>query len=301
MPFAVTGNSPLTSAVQKNMSLKITKYPDEAAAKGAIDQAKVYGALIPAASASTLLIVPTASDLAPYDLTVHFEKAAKATGQKLTVTSYAPKPLPAGDTSGIVLSLLLVPLLVGGYLSATMLRAATGAPTQRFRGMVLLGFAVVAGLLVNLIAGPWLNSYPTDKFWIVWPILVLITMTVALFAVVMHRLIGGAGTLVTVIVIILFGKPASGGSFGPPYLPDFWRTIGPFLPPRNALVLLKNTIYFNGNGIAQALIFLLAWLVVFAVIVGVLDWYRRPAPELPVSREVEAQAAAAATPAGAAT
>lgn len=301
LPFGVVGNSPLTSAVQKSMSLKIKRYPDEGAAKRAIQEAKVYGALIPGASANTLLVVPTASDLAPYDLAVHFEKAAKTTGQKLTVTSYAPQPLPAGDTSGIVLSLLLVPLLVGGYMSATMLRAATGAPTQRFRGMVLFGFAVVAGLLVNLIAGPWLDSYPTSKFWIVWPILVLIGMTVALFTVVMHRLIGAAGTLVTVTVIILFGKPASGGSLGVPYLPDFWRTIGPFLPPRNALVLLRNTIYFDGNGIAQALIVLLVYLVVFAVIVGVLDWYRRPAPELPVTRDMEAEAAAAATPAGAAT
>ena len=298
LPFAVTGDSPLTSAVQKHMSLKVTRYSDEAAAKQAIDQAKVYGALVPGAGTSTLLVVPTASDLAQYDLAVHFEQAAKSTGQKLTVTSYAPKPLPRGDTSGIVISLLLVPILVGGYMSATILRSVRGVPTERWRAAVLIGYAVVGTLLVDLIAGPWLDSYPTDKFWIVWPILALITACVALFAVVMHRLIGGAGTLVTVITIILFGKPGSGGSTGVPYLPGFWRTIGPFLPPRNGIILLKNTIYFGGNGTAQALIILLAYFVVFSVIVGILDWYRLPAPELPVSRETEAEAAAAATPAG---
>ncbi len=39
MPFATTGNSPLTSAVQKHLSLKVTNYSDETAAKTAIGQA----------------------------------------------------------------------------------------------------------------------------------------------------------------------------------------------------------------------------------------------------------------------
>jgi hypothetical protein len=46
------------------------------------------------------------------------------------------------------------------------------------------------------------------------------------------------------------------------------------------------------------LIVLLAYLVVFAVILGILDWRRRPEPELGVDRETEAEAAAAAIPAG---
>ena len=67
------------------------------------------------------------------------------------------------------------------------------------------------------------------------------------------------GNAVTVLVIILFGKPSAGGANGVPFLLGFWLAIGPYLPPRNAYVLLKNTVYFGGNGTSQALIILLAY------------------------------------------
>jgi hypothetical protein len=57
-----------------------------------------------------------------------------------------------------------------------------------------------------------------------------------------------------------------GDSNGVPYLPEFWKDLGPFLPPRNAYLLLRNTVYFDGHGIGQALTVLLA----YAVIAGAL-------------------------------
>jgi hypothetical protein len=51
----------------------------------------------------------------------------------------------------------------------------------------------------------------------------------ALVCAVLQKLVGAAGTLLTIIVIMMFGNPSSGGSIGVPYLPAFWRAIGPFL------------------------------------------------------------------------
>ena len=109
----------------------------------------------------------------------------------------------------------------------------------------------------------------------------LIMSVVALFAAVLQRLLGATGTVLTVVVIIILGKPSSGGANGVPYLPAFWTAIGPYLPPRNAFILMRNTVYFDGHGTTQALIILLAYLLVFATILGILDWYRRPTPETP--------------------
>lgn len=53
--------------------------------------------------------------------------------------------------------------------------------------------------------------------------------------------------LLMVIALIQFGNPSSGGANGVPFLPAFWRDIGPYLPPRNAYLLLHYTIYFNGR------------------------------------------------------
>jgi hypothetical protein len=240
-------------------------------------------------------VVPSISDLAPLDLAVKFQDAAKATGQMLTVQQYAPVPLAKKDPFGLVQGLMLIPLLIGGYMSSTLLMAATGKAAGRWRAAQLAGFAIIAGLAVDLIVCYWLQGFPSSKFWIVLPICSLIIVVVAFVAAVLQKLIGAAGTLLTVIVMILLGNPSSGGATGVPYLPTFWRDLGPYLPPRNAYILLHHTIYFNGHGTTQALTVLLIYLIAGAVILGVLDWFRS---EPPVPADVT-EAAAMAVPIGA--
>jgi hypothetical protein len=190
---------------------------------------------------------------------------------------------------------MLIPILIGGYISATMLMAATGKAAGRWRAGTLAGFAVVAGLVADLIVCYWLQGIPSSKFWIVWPIIALIIASVAFVAAILQKLIGTAGTLLTVIVVILFGNPSSGGANGVPYLPTFWRDIGPFLPPRNGYILLHQTIYFSGHGTTEALTILLVYLGVGLVILGLLDWL---GTERTVNADV-AEAAAVAVPVGA--
>lgn len=274
MPFGVTGSSPLLTEAEKGLSLKVTHYPDESAVKTAIRQTKIWGALVPAGTSDTLIVVPSISDLAPYDLTTHFDAAAKSLGQPLNVEQYQPTPLAKKDPFGLVEGLMLPVLLLGAYISATMLRAATGTAVAHWRAATLLGNAIVAGLAIDLIAGVWLQGYPSSKFWIVWPILSLVIFVVSLVAAVLQRLVGAAGTVLTALVIVMFGNPSSGGATGVPYLPTFWRDIGPYLPPRNAYILLRQTIYFSGHGTTHALVVLLIYLGVAVTALAVLDWFR---------------------------
>jgi hypothetical protein len=148
---------------------------------------------------SALLTVPSISDLAPYTLGTSFQQAAKSQGQTLTVTPYTPTPLAHGDPFGLVLAILLTPLLLCGYISATLLKAATKV-TAALLGAILITFAIVATLIVDLIAGPWLGGVPGEKFWILWPIMALTMSVAALFAAVVQRLLGAAGKLLTVFV-----------------------------------------------------------------------------------------------------
>src|SRR5215467_4103841 len=298
MPFGVTGPSPILTAAEKTFSLKVTHYPNEQAVKTAIGQAEIWGALIPASTAgkpSTLIVVPSISDLSPLDIAVQFEHAAKTAGQKLTIQQYAPVPLPAKDPFGLVPSLMMLALLIGGYIAATMLMNATGRAGSRWRAAVLAAFAIVAGLVVDLVVCFWLGGYASGKFWIVWPISSLIIAVTAFVAATLQKLIGPRGTLLTIIVILLFGNPSSGGANGALYLPTFWRDIGPFLPPRNAYILLHQTIYFHGNGTTQSLIVLLAYFVVAGALVILLDRLR---PQAEVNTEA-AETAAMTVPVGA--
>ncbi|MFB7619456.1 hypothetical protein [Kitasatospora sp. NPDC056181] len=295
LPFGAVGTSPVLAAAEKNISLKVTQYPNEAAAKTAMDEARLFGVLISSGTSNTLIVVPSMSDLAPLDLAVRFEEAAKATGQTLEVQQYAPTPLAAKDPFGLVQGLMLVPLLIGGYMSSTVLMAVTGRAAGRWRAAQLAGFAVVSGLVVDLIVCYWLQGFPSSKFWITWPICTLIVAVVAAVAAILQKLLGPVGTLLTVVVIMLFGNPSAGGATGVPYLPAFWRDIGPYLPPRNAYILLHHTIYFDGHGTGQALTTLLIYLGVAAAVLIVLD-LRRPEAAVPVDAT---EAAAMAVPIGA--
>jgi hypothetical protein len=180
-------------------------------------------------------------------------------------------------------------------MSSTLLMAGTRRAAGGWRAAQLAGFAIVAGLAVDLIVCYWLQGFPSSKFWFVWPICSLIIAVVAFVAAVLQKLIGAAGTLLTVIVVILLGNPSSGGATGVPYLPAFWRDLGPYLPPRNAYILLHHTIYFNGHGTTEALTVLLIYLLAGVLILGLLDWFRS---EPPVPADVT-EAAAMAVPIGA--
>jgi hypothetical protein len=295
LPFGAVGSSPVLTAAEKNISLKVTAYPNESAVKSAIDQAQIWGALITSGTSDTLIVVPSISDLAPLDLAVRFQDAAKTAGQTLTVQQYAPVPLAAKDPFGLVQALMLLPLLIGGLVGSSSLMAATGKAAGHWRAATLAGYAVVGGLDVDLIVCYWLQGFSSSKFWIVWPICSLIVAVVAFVAAVLAKLVGPVGALLTCFVIILLGNPASGGATGVPYLPTFWRDIGPYLPPRNAYILLHQTVYFDGHGTTQALTVLLVYLGVAGLILGLLDWFRS---EAPMPADV-ADAAAVAVPVGA--
>ena len=300
MPFGSVGSSPLVDAAQNDLfSLDVTEYPDRQSAIAAIDRGEIYGALIATESPGELIVVPSISDIAPLDIAGNFEKAAQASSEQLAVKSYVPTPLAPKDPFALVLATLLVPLLVGGYMATALLTNAFKSASGHWRGEWLLGFAVVAGLVVDLIATFWLEGIPSDSFWIVWPIMSLIILTVSLFAAVLRRLLGPVGILVTVIVFLQFGNPSSGGSNGAVYLTNFWRDLGPFLPPRNAYELLRNTVYFDGHGIGQSLGVLLAYVVITGVVLTYLNWHRPPEPQVPgLDGPTAADAAAVSVPVG---
>lgn len=140
MPFGAVGSSSLLTATEKSISLKVTQYPSESAAKTAIDRAKIFGALVSSRGSNTLIVVPSMSDLAPLDLAARFEEAARSTGQTVKIQQYAPHALAKKDPFGLVQSLMLDPLLIGGYMSSTLLMAATGKLDR-----VAVGFAGPAG------------------------------------------------------------------------------------------------------------------------------------------------------------
>ena len=291
LPFGVVGApaAGLAAAVDKQLSLRTTTYTDAAAAARAIDRRSIYGALITDPSGTSLLVAPAASNAAATALTTAFTKVAAAGGQKLTVVQV--HPLADGDSVGIVPFLVVMALVVGGYLSATMATSLGGATAIRRHAPILAVVSAIGALVTYLLAGPLIGGIPSGHFLELWGIFTFLMLAVAFAAAGLQTLFGMIGTLIVIIVFVVFGAPAAGGSVARPFLPSFWGTIGPYLPPGAGTTAVRNTIYFDGNGIGKSLIVLAAYLVAGAVVVFGI---RRTPPPIDAETDIETAAGAAA-------
>jgi hypothetical protein len=285
--LGVVGAAPVATAVGKEFSLTTTRYASESAARHAIDQRKIDGAFVAGPSGATLIVAPAAGPAMASSLGTAFAAAAVAFKQPLRVVTV--HPLPSGDSGGTVSFLVVMALIVGGYLSATMAMAYGGGATKPGRLAALACAAVLGALLVDTVAGPVIGALPTEKFLALWGLFIIVMMAVAFSSAALQSALGPAGTLIVVIVFVILGAPASGGPVPRAFLPGFWRVVGPYLPAGAGTDAVRNTLYFGGNALARPLIVLAAYLIVGAIAVIVLRDRRAVS-----SNSVEAEAAAAA-------
>src|SRR5262249_40779238 len=152
--------------------------------------------------------------------------------------------------------------------------------------------SVVGALFTDLIAGPVLGALPSSKFFALWGAFVLVMMATSFATAGLQAMFGAAGTLVVVVLFVIFGAPASGGTVPSPFLPGFVRTFGPYLPAGAGTTLVRNTVYFGGNAIGVSLVVLAGYLAAGAVVVSAVR--RRSAAPTEAAAEAEASAAAAA-------
>ena len=274
LPWGQVGSSPLTTTVEKSVSLQVHQYATQADLEQAASQTKIYGGFI--AASNTLIISEAASLWAPAVMPAAYGKAALQARQLLHVK--VVNKLSSADPQGAVPGICLIVLLIGGYLGATFAMLRTKTEARHHRVLALLGYSVILGLVIDLLAGPILGSYPDigSHFWVLWPEFALIAFAVALFAALLHNLVGAMGTLLTVIIVVFIGNPSSGGVNGVAFLPPFWQAIGVILPPRNGLYLIRNTLYFGGNAITVPLIVLGIYVVVAGALVTVFSWWGVP-------------------------
>jgi hypothetical protein len=290
LPFGVTGSPVLAAAIAKQLSLRTKLYADESAARRAIDRRTIYGALITGSSGAKLLVAPAAGNAVAALLTSAFTQAAAATGQKLAVVQV--HELPGGDRVGVASFLVAMALVVGGYLSATIATTLGGAVTGPRRAAALAFVAAAGALITYLLAGPVLGAIPGGHFFELVGIFAFLMLAVALASAGLQTLFGPFGTLIVIVAFVIFGAPAAGGSLPRPFLPEFWATIGPFLPPGAGTTAIRNTIYFDANGIGQPLLVLAAYFIAGGVVV--LGVRRRSRPPVDAAADIEAASGATA-------
>ncbi|WP_415960009.1 DUF3533 domain-containing protein [Streptomyces sp. 021-4] len=201
-------------------------------------------------------------------------------GQQRTVRTVDVAPASADDFDGLSSFYLVVGWCVGGYLCASILAISAGTkPANRQRALirtaVMAVYAVAGGIGGAVIIGPILGALP-GSVWGLAGLGALVVFSVGMITLGLEALTGIVGIGLAVLIIVIAGNPSAGGAFPLPMLPDFWRAIGPALPPGAGTWVARSIAYFRGNAVTGPLLVLSAWAVAGTALTLLLSMRHRP-------------------------
>ncbi|WP_067697208.1 hypothetical protein [Nocardia jejuensis] len=264
LPVAVAG--PQAAAVAQQLAARdsdafdIRTVADESAARAAIDDREVYGAIVTGGQ-TRVLVASAASPMVAQQLS--------AVAQQLSGASAAPvQDVVAADPDdprGAGFGAMVLPLVMSGIAAGVLLTLLITSVAAR--GLGLITFAVAGGLLSMVIVQGWLSLLP-GSYPALAAIAGLVSFAVAGTVVGVAAVVGRAGIGIAALTMLLIGNPFSAATSAPELLPRPWGTIGQFLPPGAAATLLRAQAFFGGAGAGTPLAVLLVWAVAAAGLLG---------------------------------
>ncbi|RBO88330.1 hypothetical protein [Nocardia puris] len=272
LPVAVAGPQAAMVADRLAQSqpdgFEITTVSDEAAARAAITDREVYGAIVTGGGAPRVLIASAASPAVAQQLT--------AMAQQLSGAPAAPVedvvPADPDDPRGAAFGALVLPLVMSGLAAGVLLTLAVPGIGGRAAGLVTFG--VAGGLLSTVVMQGWLSVIP-GGYLAVASVAGLASFAVAGTVTGLAAVIGNPGIGLAALTLLFVGNPFSGATSAPELLPQPWGALGQLLPPGAGASLLRSVAFFDGAGAAKPLVVLLVWAGAAVVLLGVGALRRR--------------------------
>jgi len=233
-------------------------YSSEADARSALDSRSVDGVLVLGGPSPRLIVAGAAGDAPVGVITAAFTNAFKAQGVTLAVETV--HPFSSGDAHGLILFFVVVAVLVCSLISQALLTAT--APQAGFaeRLAVVVTFAVLAGI-TGMATAAWIAGDYGSGFWLAVALAALGSAAIGAMVAGLARILGPAGIGLTGLFVVLLGLVTSGGPVGSQLLPDFYRSLAPWMPAGPLYSALRGALYFDGAGIGRPIAVLSAWLV----------------------------------------
>jgi hypothetical protein len=279
LPLGIVGPPQAVAAITRQLDRRapgafaILAYGSPAAARTAILHRSVYGAFEPGPP-PVLLVADAASSFVAALLQQTFQAAAHAQGRRLTVLDLAP--LPPSDSTGATAFSATLSLIIVGILGTSMIYLATKNRPLAVRLTALVILAAGAGVLTALVTNVIVGAFP-GHFLAVWGVATLFVLAMVMPIAAFQALLGLPGTAVGLLVFVVVGDPAAGGSTAPQLLPNPWRAISQGLPPGAAATAMRDVVYFEGYGATRALLTLGTYAVVGAIAAVAVTRLRPPA------------------------
>ncbi|MFJ6571761.1 ABC transporter permease [Streptomyces sp. NPDC091292] len=269
LPLGVAGSPAATAPLERQLAahegaFEVHRYADEAAARKAIEDRSVYGAVVVTPTGPEVLTATAASPLVAQLLQ---QTVAAQAPEGTPVVTKDVVPTPAADPRGAVLNASVLPMAIAGVAAGAIVTMLG------LRGLRALAALVTAAALVGVVATAlthsWLGAL-TGNWWAEAGALSLSTLAVSAAIAGLASLLGTAGIGIGSMVVVLLGNPFSGATSAPQLLPEPAGAIGQWLPPGAGASLVRSVAYFDGARAAAPALILALWAVLglAAVLLG---------------------------------
>jgi len=243
LPLGLAGSDAATAPVGRLLdsqggAFDIHRYGSAAEARAAIEDRKVYGALVASKTRPTLLTAPAASPFVAAFLEHAFAAPGSATGRLVEVV-----PADSDDPRGTVFGALILPLVLSSIVLGAI-AALTIRPGSQQAG-VLVAASAVGGFVATAMVQNWLGAI--GGTWVLNAgVLALTMLAIASVIAGLAALVGHAGIGIGAAVMVLVGNAWSGIASAPELLPKPLGAIGQLLPPGAGGNLLRSVVFFDG-------------------------------------------------------
>ncbi|MFF8027439.1 ABC transporter permease [Streptomyces sp. NPDC007896] len=275
----------LARAVPDGFTLET--YPDESAARRAVQDRSVYAAYL---GKGDLLYGSANGAAVTATVTTAFGSVARAEHHRLSVEDVAPAS--AGDTRGLSVFYAAFGLVLAGYLFGMTTYQLAPRLQYRWRMASLALFGVAGGVLVAVIAGSTGFGALPGPFLPLALVVALMGAAVGATTMVLLRLFGSAGVSLASILLLILGNSSSGGIMPAAYLPAWLRPLSEILPVGVGVRAMQGLSRFQDDGLTRALVILPLWVLGAAAVLYLKDVFRRETPSR-VPGTAEPQPAAA--------
>ncbi|MDX3729698.1 ABC transporter permease [Streptomyces caniscabiei] len=286
LPLGVAGPTAAVTQVEQQLkqrdgAFEIHRYADEAAARDAIEERTVYGAVVVTPAGPKLLTASAASPMVAQLLQQAVTQQAAEEGVRVATTDVVASP--ANDPRGSAFGSSVLPLALAGTASGALV-TLLGLRRGRAVG-ALVGAAALVGTAAATLADSWLGVLG-GHWWAEAGVLSLATLAVGATVAGLASLLGRAGLGLGALLIVFLGNPFAGASSAPQMLPEPVGALGQLLPPGAGASLLKSVSFFDGAGALVPALVLTAWatLGLTAILLGDLR-ERRTRPTAPTAPE----------------
>ncbi|MFI7502811.1 ABC transporter permease [Streptomyces sp. NPDC049687] len=259
LPLGVAGPAAATAQVAKQLAahegaFEIHRYADEAAARDAVEDRTVYGAVVVTAQGPELLTASAASPVVAQLLQQAVTEQAAAEGRQVKTVDVVPTP--SADPRGAALNASVLPLALAGIMAGAVV---TLLRLRGFRAVIaLVGAAALVALVGAALAHSWLGVL-TGDWWAEAAVLGLSTLAVSAAVAGCAALFGTPGIGATAFVVMFLGNPFSGAASAPRMLPEPVGMIGQWLPPGAGASLLRSVSFFDGAAATGPALTLAGW------------------------------------------